>query len=62
MKEQGYEFKIDKLSQENQSAIRMRGNGRNSCTVNLGHVKIFYFFVKDRVDKILVWQYSCLVL
>ena len=37
--------------QDNQSAIRLKTNGRNSCTGNSRHIDIRYFFVKDRVDK-----------
>ena len=29
----------------------MERNGRNSCTGNLRHVDIKYFWVKDKVDK-----------
>ena len=31
--------------------MRMENNGGNSCTENLIHINISYFFVKDRVDK-----------
>ena len=31
--------------------MKMEVNGRNSCTGNLRHVDIKYFWVKDRVDK-----------
>ena len=51
MKHQGYDLKTNILYQDNQSAIRMETNGRNSCTGNSRHVDIRYFFVKDRVDK-----------
>ena len=51
MKEQGYEIKSNFLAQDNQSAIKMEMNGRNSCTGNSRHVNIRYFFVKDRIDK-----------
>jgi hypothetical protein len=51
MKHQGYELKSNVLFQDNQSAIKMETNGRNSCTGNSRHVDIRYFFVKDRVDK-----------
>ena len=37
--------------QDNQGAISMEENGRNSCTGNSIHINIRYFFVKDRVDK-----------
>ncbi len=51
MKEQGYKLRINNIYQDNQSAIRMEINGRNSCTGNSRHIDIRYFFVKDRVDK-----------
>ena len=51
MEAQGYHIKYNILYQDNQSAIRMERNGRNSCTGNSRHIHIRYFFVKDRVDK-----------
>ena len=33
---QGYKIKSSKVYQDNQSAIRMETNGRNSCTGNVG--------------------------
>ena len=39
------------IYQDNQSAIHMEKNGRNSCTGNSRHIHIRYFFVKDRIDK-----------
>ena len=48
---QGYHIKHNVLYQDNESAIRMERNGRNSCTGNSRHVHIRYFFVKDRIDK-----------
>ena len=39
------------MYQDNQSAMRMEKNGRNSCTGNSRHIHIKYFFVKDRVDN-----------
>ena len=49
--EQGYSIASNMVYQDNQSAIRMEKNGRNSCTGNSRHIHIRYFFVKDRVDK-----------
>ena len=49
--EQGYDVNENTMFQDNQSAIRMEINGRNSCTGNSRHIDIRYFFVKDRVDK-----------
>ena len=51
MGQQGYPIKDNTLFEDNQSEIRMLKNGRNSCTGNLRHIHIRYFFVKDRVDK-----------
>ena len=51
MKEQGYQLKTNDIYQDNQSAIKMERNGRNSCTGNSRHIHIRYFFVKDRQDK-----------
>ena len=48
---QGYTFKNKILFQDNQSAMKMETNGRNSCTGNSRHIDIRYFFVKDRVDS-----------
>ena len=49
MKYQGYTLKKKYLYQDNQSAIKMEQNGRNSCTGNSRHVDIRFFFVHDRV-------------
>jgi hypothetical protein len=48
---QGYELDRCVMYQDNESAIKMEKNGRNSCTGNSRHISIRYFFVKDRVDK-----------
>ena len=51
LESQGYEVKENVIYQDNESAIKMEKNGRNSCTGNSRHVSIRYFFIKDRVDK-----------
>jgi hypothetical protein len=51
MDAQGYKLRSNTIYQDNQSAIRMERNGRNSCTGNSRHINIRFFFVKDRVDK-----------
>ena len=51
LKGQGYDIDKKVLYQDNESAIRLIKNGRNSCTGNSRHISIRYFFVKDRVDK-----------
>jgi hypothetical protein len=50
-KEQGYDITKNVIFQDNQSAIKMEVNGRNSCTGNSRHIDIKFFWVKDRVDK-----------
>ena len=44
LQSQGYCIKNNVLYQDNQSAIRMEENGRNSCTGNSRHIDIRYFF------------------
>ena len=51
MEAQGYFFQKNVIYQDNQSAIRIEKNGRNSCTGNSRHIHIRYMFTKDRVDK-----------
>ena len=48
---QVYSIKNNVIYLDNQSAIRMKKNGRNSCTGNSRHIHIRYFFVKDGIDK-----------
>ena len=47
----GYGIRNNVIYQDNESAIKMERNGRNSCTGNSRHVDIKYFWVKDKVDK-----------
>ena len=42
MKKQGYPLQIV-LYQDNQSTIKMKKNGQNSCTANPRHIKVCYF-------------------
>ena len=46
MNEQGYEIVKNIVYQDNQSAMKMEINGRNSCTGNSRHIDIRYFFTK----------------
>ena len=50
-KHQGYDILRNVIFQDNQSAMILEINGRNSCTGNSRHIDIKYFWVKDRVDK-----------
>ena len=40
------------LYQDNQSAVKMEINGRNSCTINSRHINIQYFYMKYIVYKV----------
>ena len=51
LKAQGYKIVNNTIYQDNQSAILMEKNGRNSCTGNSRHINTRYFFVKDRIEK-----------
>jgi len=51
LEEQGHFLTKNIVYQDNQSAIKMERNGRNSCNGNSRHIDIRYFFVKDRIDK-----------
>ena len=48
---QSYHLKKKVLNQDNQYAMKLEINGRNSCTRNSRHISIRYFFIKDRVDN-----------
>ena len=48
---QGFKLERNVIYQDNQSAIKMEKNGRNSCTERTRHIHICYFFLKDRHDK-----------
>ena len=50
MEAQGYVFDSNLFNQDNQSAMKMEKNGRNSCTGNSRHINIRYSFSKDQVD------------
>ena len=39
------------MYQDNQSAIKMKKNGRHLCTGKSSHINIRYFFVHNRVKK-----------
>jgi len=47
----GYHLKKKVLYQDNQLAMKLEIIGRISCTGNMRHISIRYFFVKDRVDN-----------
>ena len=48
---QGYKLLNNIVLQDNMSAMKMEKNGRLSCTGNLRHIDIRFFFTKDRCNK-----------
>ena len=51
IKENIYEFKINKFYHENDSDIKMERSGRILCTINSWYVNIFYFSVNYNEEK-----------
>ena len=51
MSAQGYGIENKVIYKDNQRAMRMKKNERNSCTGNYRHINIRYFFAKYRIDK-----------
>ena len=51
LEEQGYKVKQNNVYQDNQSAIKMEVNGRQSASPRSRHINIKYFFIKDYVEK-----------
>jgi hypothetical protein len=48
---QGYKVKRSEYHQDNQSAMKMEKNGRQSAGQRSRHINIRYFFIKDKIDK-----------
>ena len=48
---QGYDVTNNILYQDNQSAMKMEKNGRQSAGQRSRHINIRYFFIKDRINK-----------
>ena len=48
---QGHKITKNVLSQGNESEIKMKKIGQDSCTGNSRHINIQNLFVKDKVDK-----------
>ena len=51
MAAQGFKFKRNIFYQDNQSAMRLERNGRQSCGQKSRHIDIRYFFIKDRIKS-----------
>ena len=52
LESQGYEASTNIFFQDNQSAIRLEKNGRQSCGEKSRHINIRYFFIKDVRENI----------
>ena len=50
LEEQGFKIEENYLYQDNQSAILMEKNGTLSSSQRTRHIKIRYFFIKDKID------------
>ncbi len=48
---QGYKVSRSEYHQDNQSAMKMEKNGRQSAGQRSRHINIRYFFIKDKIDK-----------
>ena len=51
MAAQGFKFKRNIFYQDNQSAMRLERNGRQSCGQKSRHIDVRYFFIKDRIKS-----------
>jgi hypothetical protein len=51
MQEQGYEMDALLLYQDNMSAILLRTNGQASSSKCTKHIKVKYYFIKDKVGQ-----------
>ena len=49
--DQGYTLKRDIIYQDNESATKMKSNGRKSCGEKSSHINIRYFFIKDVLKR-----------
>jgi hypothetical protein len=46
---QGYEVRVNKVYQDNQSTMLLEKNGRGSSSKRTRHINVRYFFVTDRI-------------
>ena len=51
LKEQGYDMEPSLLYQDNISAILLETNGKASSSKRTKHIKVKYFYVKDKIDQ-----------
>ena len=50
MEEQGYDMEPSLLYQDNMSAILLETNGKASSSRRTKHIKVKYFYIKEKVD------------
>lgn len=48
---QGYHHGPSVLHQDNKSALLPESNGMHSASKRTKHIKVWYFFIKDKVDQ-----------
>jgi hypothetical protein len=51
MQEQGFNMEALLLYQDNMSAMLLKTNIRASSSKHTKHIKVKYFFIKDKVDQ-----------
>ena len=51
LENQGYEVGTSKIYQDNKSAILLEENGRESSSKRTKHIKVRYFFIKDKFQS-----------
>jgi hypothetical protein len=51
MMEQGFKMEASLIYQDNMSAMLLETNGKASSSKQTKHIKVKYFFIKDKVDQ-----------
>jgi hypothetical protein len=51
MQEQGFDMEASLIYQDNMSAMLLETNGKASSSKRTKHIKVKYFFIKDKVDQ-----------
>jgi hypothetical protein len=51
LEEQGYKMQPSLLYQDNISAILLETNGKASSSKHMKHIKVRYFYIKDKIDQ-----------
>jgi hypothetical protein len=50
MQEQGYDMDVSLVHQDNISAMLLEKNGKACSSKQTKHIKVMYFFFKDKID------------